>query len=290
MCYHIAVHDVTQFANQSTVNMDTECTEKDKLLQSVMQGRLEFFRSCSIYSPLPGAAFQKNRDGSFYCSSGIDFACCNAIIGDKDTIPSDKEIENAIEFFGSHQLPFHWWSSAKNLEAKGFQFGGILTGIALDISNDLPNTKTTSKVQIKITHEKEGLNVFTNLFGNAFGMKPNAFAQFQAVSTAAMNKGEQVHFLAFVDGKPVGTATLATCPASAGIWSLSTLPEFRKNGVGSALVSAALAEAKKRKYDQVMAILMPKGMAWGLFTKLGFKEVCKFPFYVYGVSAKEFEK
>jgi ribosomal protein S18 acetylase RimI-like enzyme len=83
---------------------------------------------------------------------------------------------------------------------------------------------------------------------------------------------------------------LATCPASAGIWSLSTLPEFRKNGVGSALVSAALAEAKKRKYDQVMAILMPKGMAWGLFTKLGFKEVCKFPFYVYGVSAKEFEK
>ena len=53
---------------------------------------------------------------------------------------------------------------------------------------------------------------------------------------------------------------------------------------------AALVEAQKRKYNQVMAILMPKGIAWGLFTKLGFKEVCHFPFYVYGVSADELEK
>lgn len=36
-----------------------------------------------------------------------------------------------------------------------------------------------------------------------------------------------------------------------------------------------------------MAILMPKGMAWTLFTKLGFKEIYQFPFYVYGASALE---
>ncbi len=39
-----------------------------------------------------------------------------------------------------------------------------------------------------------------------------------------------------------------------------------------------------------MAILIPKGMAWGLFTKMGFKAVCEFPFYIYSVSAEELEK
>jgi hypothetical protein len=37
-----------------------------------------------------------------------------------------------------------------------------------------------------------------------------------------------------------------------------------------------------------MAILMPKGLAWGLFKKLGFKEVSKFPCYLYGVTAEGF--
>ena len=88
----------------------------------------------------------------------------------------------------------------------------------------------------------------------------------------------------------MGTATLSVSPSSAGIWELSTLPDHRKHGIGGALVHAAIEEARKRQYKQVMAILMPKGMAWGLFAKLGFKAVCEFPFYVYGVSAEELEK
>jgi ribosomal protein S18 acetylase RimI-like enzyme len=96
--------------------------------------------------------------------------------------------------------------------------------------------------------------------------------------------------MAYLNETLVGTATLSVSPSSAGIWNLATLPEHRKHGIGAALVHAALVEAKKRQYDQVMAILMPKGLAWGLFTKLGFKPVCEFPFYVYGVSAEELEK
>lgn len=96
--------------------------------------------------------------------------------------------------------------------------------------------------------------------------------------------------MAYLNGLPVGTATLSVSPSSAGIWNLATIPEHRKHGIGSALVYAALVEAKKRQYDHVMAILMPKGLAWGLFTKLGFQAVCEFPFYIYGVSAEELEK
>ncbi len=77
---------------------------------------------------------------------------------------------------------------------------------------------------------------------------------------------------------------------SSGFWNLTTLPEYRKQGIGLSLVHAALVEAQRRKHSEVMAILMPKGMAWGLFAKLGFQEVVRFPFYVYGASASELEK
>jgi ribosomal protein S18 acetylase RimI-like enzyme len=132
--------------------------------------------------------------------------------------------------------------------------------------------------------------VFAVLAGNAFGINPNSLKQFHAINAAAMNEGEQLHFLALINGNPIGTATLSTSDLSASIWNLTTLPEYRKQGVGTALVHTALKEAHKHHYTQVMAILMPKGMAWGLFITLRFEEVCQFPFYVYGASAEELEK
>jgi ribosomal protein S18 acetylase RimI-like enzyme len=121
-------------------------------------------------------------------------------------------------------------------------------------------------------------------------MNPKATKQWLALNHSVMKRGEQVHFMAYLNGIPVGTATLSVSPSSAGIWNLATLPEYRKHGIVSALVHVVLIEAKKRQYDQIMAILMPKGVALGLFAKLGFKAVCEFPFYVYGASAEALEK
>lgn len=184
-----------------------------------------------------------------------------------------------------------WWTSAKILETKGFHFGGILTGIALDISHRVPPQFLVSPdLKIKIVQTESELKAFTNLAAKAFAMNPKATEQWLALNDAVMKRGEQVHFIAYLNEILVGTATLAVSPSSAGIWNLATLSEHRKHGIGRALVHAALIEAKKRQYGQVMAILMPKGLAWGLFEKLGFKAVCEFPFYLYGLSAEELEK
>lgn len=120
-------------------------------------------------------------------------------------------------------------------------------------------------------------------------MNPKATQQWMVLNESVMKKREQIHFIAYLNKVPVGTASLAVS-SSAGIWNLATAPEQRKMGIGGALVHAALCEATQRNYKQVMAILMPKGLAWGLFTKLGFKAVCEFPFYIYGISADELEK
>ena len=66
---------------------------------------------------------------------------------------------------------------------------------------------------------------------------------------------------------------------------------FRSGSVCSPLPEAEFKETSQNSvYAWGMAILMPKGLAWGLFTKLGFQAVCEFPFYIYGVSSEELEK
>jgi len=263
----------------------------DPLLQSVMQGRLETCRACAMCSPLPQADFKETRDYFVY-AWGMDYACGNGVIEKKEGCTySEEEIDKVVEYFSSKGLPFIWWTSAKILETKGFQFGGSLTGMALDISQNIPSQPSIpSNLKVKVVQSESELQSFTDLSAKAFGMTPKATKQLLALNTSVMDAEEQVHFIAYLNNNPVGAVSLSVSSSSAGIWSLATVTEQRKQGIGRALVHAAISEAKRRQYDQVMAILMPRGMAWGLFTTLGFKPVCEFPFYVYGLSQEELEK
>ena len=263
---------------------------KRTLLQSVIEGRAECARANSIFSPLPGAVFETDAQGTIYYSAGMNYATFNGIIDpDENSVHSDEEINKAIEFFASRKLPFMWWTGAKNLEQKGFGFGGVLTGVAVDISQGFSQEKPSSpQLEIKIATSDAELQLFSALFKDLFNLPiptESLFAWTQAIT----NQDEQVCFLAYLNGTPVGIASLSTGPSTAGIWNLATVPEYRKRGVASALVSRAMLEAETRHYKHVMAILMPKGMASGLFTKLGFREVCTFPFYIYGASPDELE-
>lgn len=264
---------------------------QDALLKSVHQGLREFIYSSSLCSPLIESDYQETSQNSIY-ACGIDYVCLNGVIEkDNNRIPSEEQIDQAIQYFSKKNLPFMWWTSAKVLETKGFQFGGILTGIALDISKKIPNQNPTSKdLKIQMVKTEEELKIFSALAANAFGLNVKATEQYFDINNVLMKKEEQIHFLAYVNNIPVGTATLSIGANSAGVWNLSTSEDYRKQGIGGALVHASLFEAKKRDYKEVMAILMPKGLAWGLFQKLGFQAVCEFPFYIYGVSADEIEK
>jgi len=65
---------------------------------------------------------------------------------------------------------------------------------------------------------------------------------------------------------------------------LQSVLQGRLDTFRSGAVCSPLPDAEFQAMDQNILY------AWGLFTKLGFKEVCEFPFYMYGVSAEELEK
>ncbi len=267
-----------------------QASKSTELVDCVLQRRRDFFYSISALSPLPGAAFQYRAHTTLYCS-GIEDALCNGLVSlEENDVPSENEIQEAIAFFKERKLPFIWWSDAKILEKYHFQHGGMLTGIAVDLSKNSRETVShPSNITVEIIHSKEDLQTFSTLLTQTFEMAKTAADQLHIACECTMERGTHVHFLARIDGVPAGTATLSVAPSSAGIWSLGTLPKYRRKGIGLALLEAALIEAQKQGQSHVMAILMPKGMAGGIFKKRGFQEVCQFPFYVYGASAESLE-
>ena len=98
---------------------------------------------------------------------------------------------------------------------------------------------------------------------------------------ARMKPRQVWHLAASVDGKPVGETSLCVGAGVAGLYEVEVLEKFRGRGIGSALVHAALTFAREQLGYRA-AVLGATGMGLGLYTRLGFREVCKLSFWKYG--------
>ena len=89
------------------------------------------------------------------------------------------------------------------------------------------------------------------------------------------------YFAANVNGKPVGETTLCAGAGVAGVYDVVVLEKFRRRGIGTALVYAALSEARERLGYRA-AVLAATGLGLGVYARLGFRKVCQLSFWKYG--------
>lgn len=78
----------------------------------------------------------------------------------------------------------------------------------------------------------------------------------------------------FLDGQPAGTALAIRSGASVGVYNVSTLPEARRRGVGSAATWAAVATGRDRSCE--LAVLQSSEMAHSLYEAMGFRTVVRY--------------
>lgn len=77
------------------------------------------------------------------------------------------------------------------------------------------------------------------------------------------------HYLAFLDGQPVATASLFLGAAEAGVYLVGTLPEHQRNGLARMLTLHAIAEAVDDGHDLIVLQATPEGHR--LYRRLGFQ-------------------
>jgi N-acetylglutamate synthase len=86
-------------------------------------------------------------------------------------------------------------------------------------------------------------------------------------------------FTARLHGHPVGTSVALRTGDVAGVYAVSTLPEARRRGVGTAATWAAVAAGRAWGCDTV--VLQSTEMAFALYATMGFRTVVRYVTFVH---------
>jgi GNAT superfamily N-acetyltransferase len=89
---------------------------------------------------------------------------------------------------------------------------------------------------------------FAQVVCEGFDLRGGFRRTWEAISRASVEHPQQICYLAYIHDQPAGGATLFLSKDGnyAGLYSASTLPDFRQHGVQSALLRAMLEEALRR--------------------------------------------
>ncbi len=86
------------------------------------------------------------------------------------------------------------------------------------------------------------------------------------------------HYIGALDGVAVATTSVFTGAGTARIYLVATIPDLRCRGIASALVFEALRRARDAGYS--IGTLQTSSEGLELYRALGFREYCRFAFYV----------
>jgi len=160
----------------------------------------------------------------------------------------------------------------QHLGAHGFKCMIHCAGMACDLDKPASAHPVPDNVTVELVDEPPSLSPLTT---------ERRRLRHKGRQLMARMKPRQVwFFVASQDGKPAGETTICTGSGVAGIYDVVVLEKFRGRGIGTALVRAALLHAKKLGYRA--AVLAATGMGLRIYTRLGFREVCKLSFWKYG--------
>ena len=86
--------------------------------------------------------------------------------------------------------------------------------------------------------------------------------------------GDITRFAGFLDGRIVGTASLFAEYGVAGIYTVATLKEYRRRGIGAAMTGAVIRAARERGLR--VATLEASAEGEPLYLSMGFQQVAEY--------------
>ena len=238
-------------------------------LSLALAGIEDFYRR--IYWQAPTATTYDERD-YVLTYSGVNWLhSINQLWLRKPHALDDHILLAAAQFFNSYQAEYsiviadsHPASIQRWLHARQYveRTSDPVYGLC-----GLPRPRNTHReaiiVQVCAEQQRDLLKV---LYG-AFFMGPEIGRC--AVRTEHFSDPAIRHYLAYVDGEAAACATIILGDGIAGVWNVGTLRPFRRQGLASAILMRALADAAADGYPE--SILVASQMGRPLYEEMGYK-------------------
>jgi len=186
-----------------------------------------------------------------------------------------------VDEFTQRAVPWFWWvtpsTTSPELETL-FVSRGATKGSVPGMHLDLTDWSSTSHgaVQTAVLSPDRPESVDTLMAG--YGLPGNLRSPLldHASAFAAHNS---MSVLAYVEEKPVAGGLALVTGETAGLYMITTRPDYRGQGVGLAVTEGLLEEARRRGASE--AILHTSAMGRGVYERIGFEVICETTQYVW---------
>jgi len=201
----------------------------------------------------------------------------------------DELIGNAISHFRDLNIRKLSWlveegvqaiELKKHLIAHGLTFReSFATEMAIDLTSFPSNLSLPAGLTVVPVEDDETLKQWIQVASIGFGVpKDIQDIWFKFFTYSACTLPFRT-YLALLNGKPVATAQLFISAGVAGIYNVTCLPEARGQGIGAAITSAPLLEARMMGYQ--VGILQASSMGYKVYQRLGFEDYGKLSVYLW---------
>jgi GNAT superfamily N-acetyltransferase len=198
-------------------------------------------------------------------------------------------IEKALNPYKEQNVPMLWWTGpttqppnlGEYLISYGFEHVFEAPAMAVDLSTLKKAPSTAIDLSIEEILDKKALKTWCDIMTFVYDFPDIALEPwFDMLASLGLGSGKPYrHFLARVEGKPVATASVFFGAGLAGLSSVATLPEYRKQGIGKAITIAPLLEARNMGYR--IGALFSSEMALEMYKDIGFKEYARGNCYIW---------
>lgn len=196
-------------------------------------------------------------------------------------------IQAAVASFAAHRQPFFWWLGpsttpadlAAHLTAAGLVHLGDSPGMAADLHALDESGPVPSDLSIVPVTDEGTLRDWVKVAGDGYG-EPESIRQARYDVHTALGLGPEVplqRYVAYLAGQPVAMSALFLGAGVAGVYEVATANDARRRGIGAAVTLAPLRRARELGYR--VGVLQASEMGTGVYTRLGFRQVCSFSLY-----------
>ncbi|MDX6262518.1 MAG: hypothetical protein QOH84_4206 [Kribbellaceae bacterium] len=163
----------------------------------------------------------------------------------------------------------------ERLVAGGFSHGGSEPGMALRLS-ELGEASVDGLRVERLTAADE-LRVWAATLGQGFGEGVKEAEWVASVYRRLGVADPWRHYVGYLGGEPVATATVFLAAGVAGLYFVMTVPEVRRRGIGAAITAAVLRDARDSGLEY--AVLGASSAGRSVYAGLGFRELCAIDLY-----------
>ena len=192
--------------------------------------------------------------------------------GDFSKDEANTKITEVVSYFKQNKIPYSWWvGPTENISdfLTNYSFKNAENNIAmyLDLDAWKDDSKLMPELEIRQAKDEKTLRDFALVLAN----DKTAFEKyFSWVATVLTDEDPIEYYVGYVDNKPVVRGLSCYFGQVVGLYWLSTAPDERKKGYGTAMQQFRLRRAKVLGYH--IAVLQASNEGYALYKKLGYKE------------------